>query len=80
MKTNYLILAFLISLTHAAGQGCIAIRNITGFGQFVTPEYGDEPVKWMVNVNSRYFTSYEEFVGSTNLHVPSEDRKVNHIY
>ena len=80
MKTSYLIFTFLISITNVAGQGCIAIRNLTGFGQFVTPEYDEEPVKWMVNVNSRYFTSYEEFVGSTNLHVPSEDRKVNHIF
>lgn len=80
MKTSYLIIASLISITQVAAQGCIAIRNLTGFGQFVTPEYNDEPIKWMVNVNSRYFKSFEEFDGNTNQHVPVEDQKVNHIY
>jgi len=80
MKINLTFITLLLSSQLALSQGCIAIRNLTGFGQFVTPEYDQEQIKWMVNLNSRYFKSFEEFDGNTNLHVPDEDQKVNHIY
>jgi hypothetical protein len=81
MKAKYIFFCVLnFGLHQAFSQGCIAIRNLTGFGQFMIPEYGEEPVKWMVNVNTRYFRSYEEFSGSTNLQIVPEDQKVNHVY
>jgi len=81
MKAKFVFFCVLnFSLHQAFSQGCIAIRNLTGFGQFMIPEYGEEPVKWMVNVNTRYFRSYEEFDGSTNLQIVPEDQKVNHVY
>jgi len=80
MKISLTLVTLLISSQFVLSQGCIAIRNLTGFGQFVTPEYGEGQIKWMVNVNTRYFKSYEEFDGHKNLKVPKEDQKVNHIY
>ena len=62
----------------ARSQGCVAIRNLTGFTQFSVPKYGAEPVKWMVMVNSRYSEFHDTYNGSTNLNLPPEDQTSSH--
>jgi hypothetical protein len=60
---------FIISLA-ANAQGCIAIRNLTGFGQFSLPQYNQEPIKWLVNVNSRYSEFHKTYEGINQVTIP----------
>jgi hypothetical protein len=58
----------------ARSQGCIAIRNLTGFGQFSLPQYDQEPVKWLFNANTRYSEFHKTYDGSSEKTVPPEDQ------
>lgn len=64
----------------ARSQGCISVRNIVGFGQFVMPQTGEEPIKWVVNVNTRYFESWKTYSGSTMIDQKPYERATNHIF
>src|SRR5258706_1123985 len=80
---KYIILsmAFLCYSICSRSQGCISVRNIVGFGQFVMPQTGEEPIKWVVNVNSRYFESWKTYSGTTLVPQPeSYQRATNHIF
>ncbi len=58
-----ILLALFLCLGHAARpQGCIAIRNITGFGQFAALGYGKTDAKWMMNVDFRFFRANHLYV------------------
>jgi hypothetical protein len=64
MKTfTIALLSFLLHSFFAYPQGCVAIRNLTGFTQFSVPQYDTEPVKWMFMVNSRYSEFYGTYSG-----------------
>lgn len=65
------------------GQGCIPVRNLVGFGQFIQPEYNqltEEPLRWVLNVNSRYYKIAEQYIGNTPANVAPEDLRVNKVY
>ncbi len=72
-KLTISLLAFLLSL-HAYSQGCVAIRNLTGFTQFSLPQYEVESVKWMVLVNSRYSEFYGTYNEDQSLALEPEDK------
>jgi len=79
------ILALLLLLPPGAlfGQGCIPVRNLVGFGQFAKPEYDPlnlQPTKWLFNVNSRYYKSFQIFDGTSKVYEAPEDRKVNNTF
>ena len=50
----------------AKSQGCVAIRNLAGFGQFAQLGYGQTNDKWMLDINNRYFEAWSLFEGKTN--------------
>jgi len=76
MKKEIITALFVCVLMsyQARSQGCIAIRNLTGFGQFSLPQYNEEPIKWLVSANGRYSQFNETYSGSTNLDLPAEDQ------
>jgi hypothetical protein len=64
MKNKLLILAAHMLFSCAAfSQGCIAIRNISGFGQFAQLGYGQSADKWALDINNRYFQAFEVYSG-----------------
>ncbi len=80
MKNFYWLLpCILLSSQTCFSQGCIPIRNLVGFGQFVLPSSDSAnkaPVRWLVNVNGRYLNSYKTY---------DEDREIasgseNNVY
>src|SRR5258706_6545322 len=79
---KYVVLSFaFVTLSFCArSQGCISVRNIVGFGQFVMPQTGEEPIKWIVNVNSRYFESWKTYQGATRVYELPEKIATNHIF
>jgi len=50
----------------AQSQGCVAIRNLAGFGSFASLGYAQTQNTWSLDVNNRYFQAYDVFEGKTN--------------
>jgi hypothetical protein len=68
------LFGLLLFSFYAHSQGCVAIRNLTGFGQFSIPQYEEEPIKWLMSANGRYSQFHDTFRGSDNLNLPDEDK------
>jgi hypothetical protein len=64
MKNFLLILTVSLLFSYGVrSQGCIAIRNISGFGQFAQLGYGQSADKWALDINNRYFNAFEVYSG-----------------
>ncbi len=61
------VLMFTICPRIAQSQGCVAIRNITGFGQFAQLGYGQTPDKWSMDISNRYFEAFRFLDGKKNI-------------
>jgi hypothetical protein len=57
----------LLIISIAYPQGCIAIRNIAGFGQLAQLGYGQTNNKWMMDINNRYFQASTFLQGKKNI-------------
>ncbi|MBK8504031.1 MAG: hypothetical protein IPL46_18585 [Saprospiraceae bacterium] len=79
-KIVFLISALLLSITYSFTQGCVAVRNISGFSQYLQSENGFTSSNWILNVNNRYFKSFRDFRGSEDLKTPSENESINRSY
>jgi hypothetical protein len=73
-KFSTAVLGLLLLSFYAHSQGCVAIRNLTGFTQFSLPQYENEPVKWMFMVNSRYSEFYGTYVDDQQLNIEDADK------
>jgi hypothetical protein len=70
MKTILLSVFALTIFFSGYSQGCIALRNLVGFGQFAKPEIDPltgESTKWLVNINQRYYKAYQTYSGKEAL-------------
>jgi hypothetical protein len=63
-KLTFIVFIFLFSINFCHSQGCIAMRNITGFGQFAQLGYESNNDQWVMDINSRYFKAYNVFQGT----------------
>ena len=82
MKTQIFLFLMILSC-YAKGQGCIPVRNIVGFGQFMRTEYDDlgaDPTTWLVNVNTRYSKIARSYVGTERTNLPKEDERINETF
>jgi len=59
--------AFFLLTNISTAQGCIIVRNISGFGQYNFTDHAFSNSEWFVNITSRYFKSFRDFKGSTEL-------------
>ena len=69
-----LVLVFFNGFANA--QGCIVVRNISGFGQYNHINNSFDTSLWQLNITSRYFKSYHDYRGTVNLHTPEQDEAV----
>ena len=68
MKRLSIFLISSIVCIHAArSQGCVAIHNLAGFGQFASLGYAESTQKWMLNINNRYFDAWTFLDGKKNI-------------
>jgi hypothetical protein len=83
-KTLFIsLICFYLSGIVARSQGCIPVRNLVGFGQFAHPEFeslDQDQVKWLLNVNSRYYEAYQIYDGDQPVKGVPQDRRVNHTF
>jgi hypothetical protein len=63
------ILAIILLISHftSQSQGCVAIRNLAGFGQFAQLGYGQTKDKWMMDLDNRYFKANRLLMGKENI-------------
>lgn len=60
-----MIAAILLSEA-AKSQGCIVVRNISGFGQYNLADKSFSTSEWQLNINNRYFKSHRDFKGKVD--------------
>jgi hypothetical protein len=66
-KLTFIAFVFLFSANFCHSQGCVAIRNITGFSEFAELGYNQTNDKWMLDVNNRVFKAYTFLEGKTKI-------------
>jgi hypothetical protein len=71
-KVAFLGVSLLIILTDVYTQGCVAVRNISGFGQYNFIDNSFSNSDWFISVTSRYFKSYRDFKGTTQMKFPQD--------
>lgn len=73
MKKLIMLSAICILYANIANsQGCVIVRNISGFGQYNFADNSISTSDWFINVTSRYFKSYRDFRGITELNFPKD--------
>jgi hypothetical protein len=60
-QVAFLLLSFWLCKMPVQSQGCIAIRNIAGFGQYNLTDNAFSTSDWQLNINTRYFKSFRDF-------------------
>ena len=60
---------FLSCFSIAHGQGCVAVKNLAGFGQFAALGYKETPDTWSLDINNRYFEAWNVYQGTNKLGV-----------
>ena len=71
---------FLFSVFSVRSQGCIIVRNISGFSHYNFKDYAYTSSNWVMDITGRYFKSYKDYKGGTNLNVPKADRSINYVF
>ena len=71
MKLHFILTIGLFFIcTECRSQGCVAVRNLAGFGQFAQLGYKQAPDEWMLDFNNRYFGANQIFKGKDNVTPP----------
>lgn len=81
MKKITTLLLILIGGYHVANaQGCIAVRNISGFGQYNLTDNAFSTSDWQLNINNRYFKAYHDYKGSVDQKTPAQNENIIRSY
>ena len=71
MKLHFILMIGLFLIcSESKSQGCVAVRNLAGFGQFAQLGYKQAPDEWMLDFNNRYFGANQIFKGKDNVNPP----------
>ena len=79
-KVTILLLTICFFKHSGQSQGCIAVRNISGFGQYNLTDNAFSVSNWQLNINTRYFKSYRDFKGSVDQKTPEQNEAVVKSY
>jgi hypothetical protein len=60
----------------ANAQGCIAARNISGFGQYNLTDNAFTTSDWQLNINSRYFKAFRDFRGKEDQNTAKQNEAI----
>jgi len=77
MKKIFLLMIAATLLVGAAKpQGCIVVRNISGFGQYNLADKSFSTASWQLNINNRYFKSHRDFKGTVDQNTAKQNEAV----
>jgi hypothetical protein len=77
MKKFFIFLS--VTLLHsnlARPQGCVMVRNISGFGQYNLTDNAFSTSDWYLNFNTRYFKAWRDFRGTEDQKTPKQDQSI----
>lgn len=81
MKKNFLLSVVILFITTGAyTQGCVIVRNISGFGQYNLTDNAFSTSNWQMNVTTRYFKSFRDFKGATDQKTPENNQSINRVF
>ncbi len=81
MKTIIIVAAFTFLFVNIAkSQGCIAVRNISGFGQYNLTDNAFTTTSWQVDINNRYFKAFRDFAGTKDQKTLPQNKNVTESY
>jgi len=75
-KLILFLLTALLFVNFAHTQGCIVVRNISGFGQYNLTDNAFSASDWQLNINSRYFKAWRDFKETKDQETPEQDRSI----
>jgi len=75
-KLIILSAAFLLFTLSAQSQGCIMVRNISGFGQYNLTDNAFSASEWQLNITTRYFKAWRDFRETVDQKTPKADQSV----
>ena len=61
-------------------QGCVAIRNISGFGQYNLTDNAFSTSDWQLNISTRYFKAFRDFKEKVDQKTPKQNEAVIKSY
>jgi hypothetical protein len=79
-KLIILLLVVCFFSTYVYSQGCVMIRNISGFGQYNLLNNSFSNSEWQVNVTSQYYKSFRNFWGTKEVTPAKQNQLVNHVF
>ena len=80
MKKLIILLFTGLYAKTASPQGCIMIRNISGFGQYNLTDNSFSTSPWQMNINGRYFKAFRDFKGAQNQNTPKQNESIIRSY
>jgi hypothetical protein len=75
-KITILLLSYYLFNQPAQSQGCIVVRNISGFGQYNLTDNAFSTANWQLNINNRYFKSFRDFKEKVDQHTAPQNEAV----
>jgi hypothetical protein len=79
-KLSFLLLGCSLYSLHLQSQGCIAVRNISGFGQYNLADNAFSTSDWQLNITNRYFKAFRDYKETHDLHTPEQNQNVIKSY
>lgn len=77
MKKLFIIaICFLWFDNTVQAQGCIMVRNISGFGQYNLTDNAFSSSDWHLNLTTRYFKAWRDFKGTEDQKTPAQDQNI----
>jgi len=77
MKKLILMLAgVMFAALNVRSQGCVIVRNISGFGQYNLTDNSFSISEWQLNINNRYFRAHRDFKGKVDQNTPKQNEAV----
>ena len=81
MKNFILTGLSLLTISIAASaQGCVIVRNISGFVHYNINDHSFSRSEWVFDAAGRYFRSFRDFKGEEDLKTPDEDLSENNVF
>ncbi len=79
-KITLLLFGLLFLILHTHSQGCIAIRNISGFGQYNLTDNSFTMSDWQLNINNRYFKAFHDYKEGVNQNTAKQNEAIIRSY
>ncbi len=80
MKKLLFFYGFILTYSYVQSQGCIMVRNISGFGQYNLTDNAFTVSRWQLNINSRYFKAFRDFKGKADQKTLKQDQSIVYSY